>query len=432
MGKPVPRPLALFGSPPAFPQSLCVGTPNIGDRGSFLRRVNGILDRRILTNDGPLVRELEGKVADAAGVRHCVATQSATAGLQIAVRALGLSGEVIVPAFTFIATAHALGWQGIKPVFSDIDRHTHNLDPAAVERMISPRTTGILGVHLWGRPCNVDALAAIARRHGLKLLFDAAHAFGSTCAGRKVGSFGEAEVFSFHATKFINALEGGAVVTNNDELAEKMRLMRNFGFEDYDRVVCLGINGKMDEVAAAMGLTSLESSEDFLTVNRHNHDVYARGLAGIPGIRLIRSDDAEQCNRQYVVLEVDEQASELSRDELLRVLWEENVRARRYFYPGCHRMEPYCSSPPETGFALPETERLAGRILQLPAGNAIGPAEIAVVCDLIRTAVAHGPRIRRYLSVYPRNSSPYIVNADRQGLRMGYRYSYSKPTIEVA
>jgi dTDP-4-amino-4,6-dideoxygalactose transaminase len=424
--------LAIFGSPPSFSDRLCVGTPNLGDKERFLQRVNGILDRRILTNDGPLVRELERKVAEAVGVRHCVATRSATAGLQIAVRALGLSGEVIVPAFTFIATAHVLGWQGIKPVFGDIDRDTHNLDPAAVERMISPRTTGILGVHLWGRACDVDALTDVARRHGLRLLFDAAHAFGCTRAGRRVGSFGEAEVFSFHATKFINSLEGGAVVTNNDELAEKMRLMRNFGFEDYDRVVCLGINGKMDEVSAAMGLTSLESFEEFLSVNRRNYDEYARGLAGIPGIRLVPYDDRERCNRQYVVLEVDEPVSGIDRDLLMRVLWEENVLARRYFYPGCHRMEPYGSSPPDAGYALPETERLAGRILQLPAGTAVGRAEVAAVCSLVRASVARGPLIRRYLSVYPGTTAPRMVELPCQGFRMGHHYSSPKPTIEVA
>ena len=179
---------------------------------------------------------------------------NATVALEIAIRAMGMSGEVIVPSFTFVATAHALQWQEITPVFCDIDPRTHNLDPNRIEEMITPRTTGIIGVHVWGRPCAVDALAEIAQRRHLKLLFDAAHAFGCSYQGQMIGNFGDAEVFSFHATKFFNTFEGGAVVTNDDELAAKMRLMKNFGFHGYDNVIYVGTNGKMSEVSAAMGL----------------------------------------------------------------------------------------------------------------------------------------------------------------------------------
>ncbi len=390
------RLLAALGGLPAFPAPLGVGTPNLGNRRRFLRRARGVLRRRVLTNNGPLVREFERRVADLVGVRHCVATHSATAGLQVAARALGLSGEVVIPAFTFIATAHALHWQGITPVFADIDRETHNLDPAAIERALSPRTTGILGVHLWGRPCDVEALAALARRRGLKLLFDAAHALGCSHRGRMVGTFADAEVFSFHATKVVNSVEGGAVVTNHDDLAEEMRLMRNFGFAGNDRVVCAGINGKMDELSAAMGLTSLESFDEFLAVNRRNYELYARGLAGIPGVRLAPYDDRERANRHYVVLEVDEQAAGCGRDLLMGALWKDNIMARRYFFPGCHLLEPYRSSA-QGRVRLPETEWLAGRVLQLPTGTAVRPADVAVICDSVRAAVVSAPLLRRRL-----------------------------------
>jgi dTDP-4-amino-4,6-dideoxygalactose transaminase len=278
----------------------------------------------------------------------------------------------------------------------------------------------------------VDALDDVARRHGLRLLFDAAHAFGCSRAGRMVGNFGDAEVFSFHATKFLNSLEGGAVVTNDDGLARRVRLMRNFGFEDYDRVVSIGINGKMDEVSAAMGLTNLESAEEFLAANRRNHDGYARGLAGIPGIRLVPYDDGERCNRQYVVLEADEQAAGIGRDILMHVLWRENVIARRYFHPGCHRMEPYRSSSAAGGGSLPETERLAARVLQLPTGTAVGPAEIATICGIIRDTVALAPRIRRHLGARPRITGPCMQDAHRQGPRTGFEFSSSKHGIDVA
>jgi dTDP-4-amino-4,6-dideoxygalactose transaminase len=183
--------------------------------------------------------------------------------LEIAVRAAGLSGEVIVPSFTFIATAHALQWQHITPVFCDIDPRTHNIDPVAVEALITPRTTGIVGVHIWGRGCDVTKLTDVARRHKLRLLFDAAHAFGCSYEGTAIGNFGDAEVFSFHSTKWLNSFEGGAVVTNDDDLAGKVRLMGQFGFADYDRVDSIGTNAKMSEVAAAMALTSIESADVF-------------------------------------------------------------------------------------------------------------------------------------------------------------------------
>src|SRR5688572_11324248 len=254
--------LAIFGGTPAFKDALHVGQPNIGNRQQFAERIDDILDRRWLTNGGEYVNEFERRVADVTGVEHCVAMCNATVGLEIAIRALGLKGEVIVPSFTFIASAHALQWQEITPVFCDIDRKTHSLDPRRVEEKITSRTTGIIGVHLWGRACDIDGLTEIARHRKLKLLFDSAHAFGSSHRGRMIGSFGDAEVFSFHATKFLNSLEGGAVTTNDAELAQKLRLMRNFGFSTYDKTDSIGVNGKMNEISAAMGLTNLESMDE--------------------------------------------------------------------------------------------------------------------------------------------------------------------------
>lgn len=385
--------LAIFGGETAFSDKLYVGRPNIGNRDSLLARFNDMLDRRWLTNGGPFVQEFERKIADLIGVKHCIAMCNATMGLEIAIRATGLTGEVIVPSMTFIATAHALQWQEITPVFCDIDPQTHTLDPKRVEAMITPRTTGIIGVHLWGRPCNIEALAEIAQRRNLKLLYDAAHAFGCSYQGQMIGNFGDAEVFSFHATKFFNALEGGAVVTNNDELAAKMQLMKNFGFADYDEVISIGTNAKMNEMSAAMGLTSLESMDEFIAVNYRNYQEYRRELAGIPGIQLINYNETERCNFQYIVLEVDEAITGVSRDQFVDILWAENVIARRYFYPGCHRMEPYRSSFPWAGLVVPETEKLVQRVLVLPTGTAVGPAEISQICRLIRLGVAHSQEI---------------------------------------
>jgi dTDP-4-amino-4,6-dideoxygalactose transaminase len=386
--------LAIFGKPPAFVEKLHVGRPNVGNREHLLERVTAMLDRNWLTNDGPYVREFESRLAESVGVRHCVAMCNATISLEIAIRALGLTGEVIVPSFTFIATAHALQWQEITPVFCDIDPRTHNLDPGQVEKMITPRTSGIIGVHTWGRPCDVDALEVIARRRNLQLLFDAAHAFGCSYKGKSIGGFGRCEVFSFHATKFFNTFEGGAILTNDEVLAEKVRLMHNFGFRGYDNVIYIGTNGKMTEVCATMGLTSLESVDEFIKTNRRNHSAYRRELDGIPGVSVMVYDERERANYQYVVLEVDERTAGLTRDELVEVLFAENVLARRYFFPGCHRMEPYRSYFPHAALILPETERLCRRVMVLPNGTSVDEPAISQICQIIRTAVSNAPAVR--------------------------------------
>jgi dTDP-4-amino-4,6-dideoxygalactose transaminase len=305
---------------------------------------------------------------------------------------------VIVPSFTFVATVHALQWQGITPVFADIDPATHNIDPAVVERLITARTTGIVGVHVWGRPCDTDALAAIARRRSLALMFDAAHALGCSHGGRMLGGFGTCEVLSFHATKVLNSFEGGAVVTNDDELAARLRRMRNFGFRGLDTVDCLGINGKMTEVCAAMGVTSLDAMGDVIAVNRRNYEAYRAMLSGVPGLSLMAYDPAECHSYQYVVVEVSPDISRLDRDELVAVLHGENIRARKYFWPACHRMEPYRSLQPNASLLLPETERLAARVLVLPTGQSISVEAVEIICDVIRTALERAGAVREALA----------------------------------
>ena len=379
--------LAIHGAPPAFLQPLHVGRPNISNREKFLAGVARALDNQWLTNNGPLVQEFEQRVADQLAVKHCVAMCNGTIALEIAIRALGLSGEVIVPSWTFVATAHALHWQGITPVFADIDPVTHNLDPDAVRRMITPRTSGIIGVHLWGRAAPVDELQAIADEHGLKLMFDAAHAFGSSYQGQSIGQFGACEVFSFHATKSFNTMEGGAVTTNDDDLAEAMRLMRNFGFKGYDNVIHPGTNGKMIEVCAAMGLANLDGFDDVVETNRRNHAAYKHALADIPGISVLDYTSAERNNHHYMVVEVGSDCP-VRRDDLIAALQAENILARRYFWPGCHRMQPYRDLFPHAGLVLPQTMMVAEQVMVLPAGVSITLQQIQTVCDVIRSRVS--------------------------------------------
>jgi len=390
--------LAIAGASPTFPSPLHVGRPNIGNRERLMERINDLLDRRWLSNAGVYVNELEQRLAEILGVKHCIVMCNGTVALEIAIRALGLQGEVIVPSLTFVATAHALQWQQIKPVFCDIDPVSCTIDSSRVEELITPLTTGIIGVHLWGRPCNTDALQEIAERHRLRLMYDAAHALGVTSGGKMIGGFGDVEIFSFHATKFINSFEGGAVTTNNSVLADRIRLMKNFGFSGYDNVVYIGTNGKMPEVSAAMGLTSLESMDEFIAINYRNYLAYKDGVKDIPGISLLPYSDNERTNYQYIVLILDETVARIARDRVIDVLQKENVIARRYFYPGCHRMEPYRSLQPQAGLVLPETEKLVRQTIVLPTGTDISLEAISEITDILRCAITNSDELTYLLT----------------------------------
>lgn len=395
--------LAIMGGDLLFDRKLHVGYPEIGDRNHFLKMVNDILDRRWLTNNGPYVCQFEERIAKFTGVAHCIAVCNATIGLELVIRALGLKGEVILPAMTFIATAQALQWQGIKPVFCDISPETFCIDPCQIDNLITPETTGIIGVHLFGRVCQVEQLQKLANKHRIKLLFDAAHAFGCSRDQKIIGCFGNAEVLSFHATKVVNSFEGGAVLTNDDSLAEKLRLIRNFGFKDMDNVAELGINGKMNEVSAAMGIVSFEAFQKFVEINKRNYELYNKLLSDIPGISLMKYDLREKNNFQYIVLSVNEKISGISRDALMLILRAENILARRYFYPGCHRMQPYCFMYSDgLDSLLPVTDKLNKEIMQLPSGSSIEPLDIEKICGLIRFSIANSQGIKKHLSRMPK------------------------------
>jgi dTDP-4-amino-4,6-dideoxygalactose transaminase len=384
---PPPSPPAASVAPirtPAFATPRLVGRPNPIDRDRLAARLDGMFDRGRYTNDGPLVREFERSVADVVGVEHCIAVSNATAAMELAARALGLTGEVIVPAFTFVATAHALDWLGLHPVFADIDPHTHNLDPTRIEELITPRTTGIVGVHAWGRACDVRTIEEVAGRHGIRVIYDAAHAFGCSKGDRMIGGFGDCEIFSFHATKFIQSFEGGMIATRDADLAARLRLMRNFGFAGVDRIVSAGTNAKMSEAHAAMGLTSLESMPSTLETNRRNHLAYRDGLRDVRGVELMDFQEPDRNNHQYVVLEIDPDRYGFARDALAEHLRAHHVVARRYFTPPLHRVPPYATRTAVDIPSLPHAERLSERVLVLPTGSQMDVADIATVCGLIR------------------------------------------------
>ncbi|RII07924.1 dTDP-4-amino-4,6-dideoxy-D-glucose transaminase [Streptomyces sp. YIM 130001] len=387
--KRTPGDLALFGGPPAFLQPVAVGRPTPVDRTRLFERLNWALDNQWLSNGGPLTCEFEARIAELAGTRHCVATSSGTSALQLLVRAAELSGEVIMPSLTFVATAHAVRWLGLTPVFCDVDERTGQLDPARVSDAITARTAAIIGVHLWGNPCAAAELEKIAADHGLWLFFDAAHALGCSADGRPVGGFGAATAFSFHTTKVVGAFEGGALVTDDGELAARARALGNFGKGLEGGSPAGGTNAKMSEAAAAMGLTSLDAYEAVAAGNRSRYERYRAELAGVPGVTIRPCGEQERSNHQYVIAEVDKTKAGIGRDLLLELLRAENALvAPPIGVPPCHQLEPYRS---QASYELPRTEALASRTLSLPTGSTVSAESIRRLCALVRFAVAHGP-----------------------------------------
>ncbi|MCC7032062.1 MAG: DegT/DnrJ/EryC1/StrS family aminotransferase [Acidobacteria bacterium] len=387
--------LAVLGGPPAFATPLRTGCPNILDPTATAALVSDAMARRWLTNEGPLVQRLEERFAALHGVRHAVAVANATLGLQLAAAAMGIAGEVVVPSFTFIGTVHAMSWIGLRPVFCDVSADTHTLDAARLEAALTPDTAAIIGVHLWGRPCDIDPIQRVADARGVPVLFDAAHATGSTRGGTPLGRFGRAEVFSLHATKSINGLEGGLVTTTDDDLAERLRRLRNFGFNAGGRVVSRGINAKMNEFSAAMALSNLAGFDRLCAHNRAIHDAYRHGLAGLPGVRLCEHPAADVPSGHYAVIEVDDTAP-LGRDALCRVLVAERVNPRRYFRPGCHRSPPYAFEP--LRHPLPVTERLTQALMHLPTGLQMNPDDATAMAAVLGRALAEAPRVRAALA----------------------------------
>lgn len=386
-----------MGGAPEFDQPLVVGRPNLGDTERFMSRMEQIIASRRFSNNGPFVREFEARIGQLTGARNCVATCNATIGLELTINALGLTGSVIVPSFTFIATAHVIERCGLTPLFCDVDPRTHTIAPDNIEGIIRRDTSAILGVHLWGRACPVEEFEALAKRHGLRLLFDAAHAFGSSYRGKPIGTFGDAEVFSFHATKAINSFEGGAIATNDDRLAAKLREMVNFGQDTEGKVVRLGTNAKMSEPCAAMGLTSIEAMEAIFEHNRLNLSAYLAGLEAVPGVRVLEPAEDEVSNYQFVVVEVDARTFGMTRDELNGLLEAENVVARRYFYPSCHMSEPYRGRLDSPARSLPATERLSASVLCLPTGASVSTDDAARICRIIAVSAHPASELKAIL-----------------------------------
>jgi dTDP-4-amino-4,6-dideoxygalactose transaminase len=392
--------LGIITGKPAFSKPLHVGEPVVEKevRERYFRFMADVFDNRYFTNYGPLVQKLEAEVAKMHGVDHCIAVCNATIAEMLVLSALGLKGEIILPSFTFIATAHACLWQGAKTVFCDISPDTLMIDATQAEKLITDETRAIIGVHLFGNICDIQGLSRLCEKYDLRLIFDAAHAFNCSWGEKPIGIFGDAAVLSFHATKFFGTFEGGAVLTNDGQLASRLRLLVNFGFRGYDDVGFLGINGKMSEASAAMGLASLPAVESREKKLSSNHRIYCDQLSSIPGISIMPIGKNGRSNYQYAIIFVDEERFGVSRDTLCTVLWKDNIIARRYFYPGCHRMEPYKTLYPSACGRLPVTEDVSKRILCLPTNMENPEEDITKIAQIIGTVHDNAKEVSQWLS----------------------------------
>jgi dTDP-4-amino-4,6-dideoxygalactose transaminase len=369
--------------PRPFEEPVYVTRPLLPDLDAYAALLAGVWQRRWLTNGGVLQDTLERALCARLGVEHLSLVNSGTTALLLAARALDLTGDVVTTPLTSPATVAALTWCGLTPVFADVDPVTLTLAADAVERAITARTTAIVGVHLYGMPCDVDALGAVGRRHGLRILYDGAHAFGTEIDGVPVARFGDATALSFHATKLFNTAEGGAVIVQDAAVKRRLDLLRNIGITDEVTVGAPGINGRMNELAAALGLANL----DLVDAERRRRSeiarVYASRLAGLPGLRPFELPPHVRDSRQYFVVRIDDARSPISRDDLYEGLKTFNVFARRYFYPLCSEIPTYRPLPSSAPGNLPVAHRASREVLCLPFYGTLGVAGAERICDMI-------------------------------------------------
>ncbi|GIX23377.1 MAG: aminotransferase [Caldimonas sp.] len=360
-----------------------VARPELPPLESLLPSLQEIWSSRVLTNGGPFHQRFEAALMRHLGVAHLSLCTNATIGLMLALRALGLRGEVITTPFTFVATVQAIEWAGLTPVFADIDPVSLNLDPGAVERAITTDTCAILPVHCFGHACDVDAFEALASTHGLRLVYDAAHAFGVRLRGRSLMSWGDVSVMSFHATKVFNTFEGGAMVARDKHTKAVLDRLKNFGIVEDNHVEGLGLNGKMNEFCAALGLLQLEHIDASIRQRAHIDAYYREGLAGVPGIVLPRAVPEEEPNHAYFPIRV-EPAYGQTRDDVLKRLKANGIHARRYFFPLVSDLPRYRDRVSPASRLLPVARAVADQILCLPIYPGLQTSEQSRIIELLR------------------------------------------------
>jgi len=366
-----------------FSKPIYVTRPLLPSLDNLNKRLVEVWDKQWLTNNGTQHQELEKKLQELLKVPYLSLFNNGTIALIVGCQSLRLSGEVITTPFTFPATTHILTWNNIKPIFCDIDPVTMNIDADKIESMITPQTTGILGVHVYGTPCNVLKIQEIADRYGLKVIYDAAHAFGVEIDGVGIGNFGDLSMMSFHATKLFHTAEGGALLFKDKNLKERVDLLKNFGIKNEEEVMMPGINGKMNEIQAALGLVVLEHVEQ----ERHNrHQIiktYRKCLNNIPGITLLPEISDIVSSYQYFVIRIDAEFFGFSRDYIYEEFKKYNVFTRKYFYPLCSDYACYKHLPSSSLANLPIAHQISQQVLSLPLYGSLRVEEVEIICEIL-------------------------------------------------
>ena len=349
----------------------------------FIPYLHAIWEKKILTNGGPYHQQLEHALCEYLGVKHLALFTNGTIALVTALQALRVTGEVITTPYSFVATAHSLLWNGIKPVFVDVDPDTLNLDPAKIEAAITPQTTAIMPVHVYGRPCDVSAIQKIADNYNLRVIYDAAHAFGVQCHGGSVLTHGDLSMLSFHATKVFNTFEGGAIICPDAKTKQRIDHLKNFGFVDEVTVVAPGINGKMSEINAAFGLLQLKHIDVALIRRREIAETYRQALAAVKGIRMLADSSESVVNNAYFPILVESDYL-LSRDALYQRLKDHGIHGRRYFYPLITEFPMYRGMPSAQHENLPVATAVAQKVLCLPIYPALTPHDLQRVINIVQ------------------------------------------------
>jgi dTDP-4-amino-4,6-dideoxygalactose transaminase len=382
---------AILGGAPAFQNKVNIVRPVLPDFTEVVDGVQNILRTGMVTK-GEHLKAFEKAVREHLGVKHAVAVSSCTSGLMLTYRGLGLTGDVVVPSFTFMATVSALVWSGLRPVYADVDPGTTNLDPAAAEAAITPDTSAIVAVHNFGNPAEIDALQDIARRRSLKLIFDAAHGFGAQYQGQPVGNQADAHVYSLSPTKLLITGEGGIVATNDDALAEKIIMGREYGNSgSYDSAFA-GMNARMAEFNALVGLHSLARLEDAALSRNQSVELYQEILGALPGVSFQQVRPGNRCSYKDLSIVIDPDKFGLTRDELALALTAENVDTRKYYEPPVHRQTAYQHFYDHR--PLPNTEWLAHNSLSFPMWSNMEPEVVIGICEAVKRVYQHRKEVR--------------------------------------
>lgn len=368
-----------------FEQPIYVTRPILPDVDEFIHKLRDIWDAKWLTNNGPQHALLEEKIRSYLKVQYISLFNNGTIALITAIRSLRLYGEVITTPFTFPATPHVLTWNNIRPIFCDIDPVTMNIDPKKIESMITPQTTGILAVHVFGTPCDVEAIQQVADRYGLKVVYDAAHAFGVEIDGRGIGTFGDISMFSFHATKLFHTAEGGAWAFNDRNLKQRIDLLRNFGIKNEEEVIMPGINGKMNEIQAALGLVLLGQVEEERLKRQRLIEAYRALLKDVEGIHVNNALPGIKNSCQYFVIRIEEKRFGISRDEVYERFKQYNVFTRKYFYPLCSDYTCYRQLPSSAPGNLPVAHAVVQEVLSMPLYGGLSLDDVERLCAILKS-----------------------------------------------